>query len=154
MNSLLDALTKSTLLTSCKCFECPNSIDGKPNKPVWGVGPEDPLAVLVGESPGEDEAEIGKPFVGRTGRALDIELQEVGLNRSKLLVVNAALCKPIEKDSKRMAKAVKCCKPAFEGQIAKFRTTKHFFLMGRFAAYAFYGRFLSLDKSRGFIRGE
>jgi uracil-DNA glycosylase family 4 len=142
----------------CDCENCPYSIDGLPNRPVFAIGPgtnsnqnTEPLAIIVGESPGEDEYEAGKPFVGRTGKALDRELEFIGLDRSKLLIVNACLCKPLDKTSRRMAKAVRCCKPAFEYQVGRFRNNKHFFLMGRFAAYVFYGKFMSLNAYRGFI---
>ncbi len=44
--------------------------------------------VLVGEAPGRDEVVQGKPFVGRSGRLLDVALAEVGLVRGACRVVN------------------------------------------------------------------
>lgn len=111
-----------------------------------------PVAVLVGESPGAEEAEVGLPFCGATGKFLDRELEAVGLDRSKLFVVNAVLCAPSEKNSRRMKRAVQCCAPAFELQV-RGKEHLHRLAMGRYAALALgYTKLGKLEKARGFIR--
>lgn len=50
--------------------------------------------VLVGEAPGENEDKQGKPFVGRAGSILDGILEEVGLDRQRLMITNTVKCRP------------------------------------------------------------
>ncbi|SJZ67820.1 UdgX family uracil-DNA binding protein [Novilysobacter spongiicola] len=55
---------------------------------VFGQGPEDALAMLVGEQPGNQEDITGAPFVGPAGQLLDRALEEVGLDRDTLYLTN------------------------------------------------------------------
>lgn len=48
---------------------------------VFGEGVEHPLVMLIGEAPGADEDREGKPFVGASGKLLDIMLASIGLSR-------------------------------------------------------------------------
>jgi uracil-DNA glycosylase len=49
---------------------------------------------IIGECPGQEEVEQGKPFVGRSGRLLDTVLEEVGIVRADCLVTNVFLSRP------------------------------------------------------------
>jgi len=71
--------------------------------PVFGEGPEAPLALLIGEAPGAEEARQGRPFVGRAGRQLDELLALAGLDRGALYVTNAVKFRPIKSNSPRQA---------------------------------------------------
>jgi len=54
-----------------------------------------PTLWIVGEAPGEWEAEQGRPFVGRSGQLLRRVLTETGLTREvNLVITNACLCRP------------------------------------------------------------
>lgn len=120
---------------------------------MWGIGPANPIGLLVGESPGREEAEAGRPFIGPTGRQLDQELLEVGLDRSKLFIMNAVLCCPPDgKTARKLGAAIKCCAPAFAFQRAKLPKNLPTFGMGRGAAIALGFTNVSLEKGRGFIR--
>lgn len=57
-------------------------------------GPAGAKIMLVGEAPGEVEAEIGKPFRGTAGKTLDILLRQAGIFREKCLVTNVAREQP------------------------------------------------------------
>lgn len=50
--------------------------------------------MLVGEGPGEEELILGRPFVGRSGGALNSLLERLGVKRESLWITNAGLCKP------------------------------------------------------------
>lgn len=67
---------------------------GETGRPVFGEGPLCPLAMLVGEAPGAEETEAGRPFVGRAGKNLEGFLQAVELPRSALFVTNAVKYRP------------------------------------------------------------
>ncbi len=50
--------------------------------------------VLVGEAPGENEDLSGLPFVGRAGKILEGAMEDVGLDRSKVMITNTVKCRP------------------------------------------------------------
>ncbi len=49
---------------------------------------------LVGEAPGAEEVELGRPFVGRSGQLLDTLLAKVGIDRRACLVANVFRYRP------------------------------------------------------------
>ena len=50
--------------------------------------------ILIGEAPGGDEDRIGRPFVGLAGQLLDKMLASIGLDRTKLRIVNVVPWRP------------------------------------------------------------
>ena len=50
--------------------------------------------MMVGEGPGEQEDKQGKPFVGRAGQLLDRMLAAIGLDRTKVYIVNMVPWRP------------------------------------------------------------
>lgn len=84
------------------CAQCP-SRDRK------CVHPERSLhtrLAIVGEAPGRNELEQGRPFIGASGRMLERGLRTIGLRRSDVHWTNAVLCETPEQDLKA---AAKCC---------------------------------------------
>jgi len=61
---------------------------------VFGEGDPDARLVLVGEAPGEDEDESGRPFVGRAGQLLDKVLASVGIDRGDVYITNIVKFRP------------------------------------------------------------
>jgi DNA polymerase len=59
-------------------------------------GEGDPHAALmfVGEGPGRDEDEQGRPFVGRAGQLLDKMIEAMGLERKDVYICNIVKCRP------------------------------------------------------------
>jgi uracil-DNA glycosylase len=57
-------------------------------------GPNNAKIFLVGEAPGETEDTLGRPFVGRAGKTLDMLLQQAGIFRGACLVGNVARERP------------------------------------------------------------
>lgn len=49
--------------------------------------------VLVGEGPGEQEDQTGRPFVGRAGQLLDRALADNGLTRDHVYICNTVKCR-------------------------------------------------------------
>ena len=71
------------------------------NCPLWGsamVGSEDnphPIAMLVGEAPGQEEEESGYPFVGKSGRELTMYLRDfTKIPRHRFHIRNLVSCRP------------------------------------------------------------
>jgi DNA polymerase len=62
---------------------------------VFSDGADDAPVLVLGEAPGKDEDEQGKPFVGRSGQLLDRMLALVGLERqSNVLISNTIYWRP------------------------------------------------------------
>lgn len=61
---------------------------------VLGDGNPDADIVFVGEAPGKNEDETGKPFVGAAGKFLDEMLQSIGMERSDVYITNIVKYRP------------------------------------------------------------
>jgi len=61
---------------------------------VFGEGDINTSLMFVGEGPGKDEDEQGKPFVGRAGQLLDKILQAAEIPREKVYITNVVKCRP------------------------------------------------------------
>lgn len=61
---------------------------------VFGEGPEYSRLLLLGEAPGQKEAETGRPFVGNSGRLLDKYLQKADIHRDETYVTNVVKVRP------------------------------------------------------------
>jgi uracil-DNA glycosylase len=61
---------------------------------VFGEGNPGAQLVFVGEAPGADEDEQGKPFVGRAGQLLSKIIAAMGLKREEVYICNILKCRP------------------------------------------------------------
>ncbi len=68
-----------------KCKICPV---GKSGKPVVGAGSPDALIAFIGEAPGKQEAIIGEPFIGRSGKLLRELIREIGLGEKDIYITS------------------------------------------------------------------
>jgi len=59
---------------------------------VAGEGPRDAEIMLVGQNPGKEEARVGRPFVGRSGKFLDQALKKHGIDRKRLYITSVVKC--------------------------------------------------------------
>ncbi len=75
------------------CTRCPQ-LAATRQSVVFGSGNADADLMFVGEAPGAREDEQGLPFVGQAGRLLDQLLEEIGLQRPDVFVVNTLKCRP------------------------------------------------------------
>ncbi|MCW4000666.1 MAG: uracil-DNA glycosylase [Candidatus Bathyarchaeota archaeon] len=55
---------------------------------VPGEGPLNAAVMVVGQNPGADEDEAGRPFVGRSGKYLTKTLAEFGIKREDIYITN------------------------------------------------------------------
>ncbi|HPJ96697.1 MAG TPA: uracil-DNA glycosylase [Syntrophales bacterium] len=61
---------------------------------VFGEGNPQTDLVFVGEAPGADEDQQGKPFVGRAGQLLTKIIEAMGLKREQVYICNILKCRP------------------------------------------------------------
>ena len=59
-----------------------------------GEGSRTAKVMFVGEAPGEQEDNQGRPFVGAAGKLLTELLQSVGLRREEVFITNMVKCRP------------------------------------------------------------
>ncbi|MCI5108464.1 MAG: uracil-DNA glycosylase [Candidatus Pacebacteria bacterium] len=62
--------------------------------PVIGEGSHDAEIMFIGEAPGKNEAETGRPFCGASGRVLDELLLHINLDRKEVYVANILKDRP------------------------------------------------------------
>lgn len=63
-------------------------------KSVPGEGPADARVMLIGEAPGWNEDQQGRPFVGAAGKFLEELLAKAGLRRSEVFITNVVKSRP------------------------------------------------------------
>src|SRR2546426_1589535 len=84
---------------------------------VPGDGQTSAKIIFIGEAPGKNEDEKGRPFIGVAGRILDEALQKAGIERSQVFITNIVKCRPpgnrIPEDDERAA-----CRPYLDRQIS------------------------------------
>jgi len=65
-------------------------------KTVPGEGSLNARVMFVGEAPGRNEDEAGRPFVGAAGKLLNELLQSNNLRREEVFITNVVKCRPPE----------------------------------------------------------
>jgi len=61
---------------------------------VLGEGDHYAKIMFIGEAPGKNEAETGRPFCGAAGKVLDELLESAGINRSQVYITNIVKDRP------------------------------------------------------------
>jgi uracil-DNA glycosylase len=61
---------------------------------VFAAGNPKARVMFVGEAPGRDEDIAGEPFVGRSGKLLDLMLHAIGLDRTTAYIANVVPWRP------------------------------------------------------------
>ena len=81
------------------CTRCP--LYRHATQTVFGDGPLDARLMFVGEQPGDQEDQAGKPFVGPAGQMFDDALGQAGIDRARVYVTNAVKHFKYEQRGKR-----------------------------------------------------
>jgi len=131
-----------------RCFECP-LVD---QSFVPGNGPAQTDLVVVGQAPGDQEVERGKPFVGPAGKALRCALALVGVDASKVYFTNTVLCHPgkderTNRDRRPPAAAREACQERLRHEI-EATAAKWILAVGAVAAAGVTGKKVVVSKSR------
>lgn len=97
-----------------QCKRCP--LHESRLNPVPGEGNPDARLFFVGEAPGKNEDETGRPFVGRAGGVLDNLLSEHGWSRSDVFIANVLKSRPPDNRDPKTEEA-QACFPYLERQV-------------------------------------
>ncbi len=89
------------------CNRCP--LGGTRTKLVFGEGNPNATLVFVGEAPGFEEDQQGRPFVGRAGKLLtDIIEKGFKIPREEVYICNVLKCRPPENRNPLLSEIEEC----------------------------------------------
>jgi DNA polymerase len=97
------------------CSKC--RLSDEAARGVPGEGNPDAEAIILGEGPGREEDEQGRPFVGRGGQKLDEIMRSASLSRDSVFITNVVKHRPPDNRNPRTDE-VRACRPFLEAQIS------------------------------------
>ena len=115
---------------------------------VFGDGVESAEVLLIGEGPGREEDEQGKPFVGRSGQLLDRMLASIGLSRqTNVFISNVVYWRPPGNRPATQGELAACL--PFVERLITLMAPKMLLLAGGVAAQTVLRRAEGVTKLRG-----
>lgn len=103
---------------------------------VPGEGPVNAELMFIGEAPGFNEDQQGRPFVGAAGKLLEELLAELGLTRHDVWIGNVVKCRPPQNRDPR-PEEIAACAGYLERQIALLQP-KLIATLGRYSMEKFF----------------
>ena len=78
------------------------------NSVVFGEGDRGSALMFIGEGPGADEDDQGRPFVGKAGQLLTQILSAAGIDRKDVYITNVVKCRPPDNRVPQPAEMTAC----------------------------------------------
>lgn len=117
-----------------RCQDC--GLSKTRTRVVPGEGPEKVDILFIGEAPGWNEDQQGRPFVGAAGQFLTHLIQSIGLKREQVYIGNVIKCRPpgnrdplpgeIESCSKWLDKQIELLSPKLIVTLGRFSLARYF----------------------------
>ncbi len=126
------------------CADCKKDSTGKM---VFGEGDPDAKIMFVGEAPGKNEAETGRPFIGRSGKYLRSLIRNI-LNLNEKDVYITSPVKYLPKRGTPSKKQIDTARPFFMKQLTIIKP-KVIVLLGKTAVAAVLNQDISILKEHG-----
>ena len=127
-----------------KCKKC--NLHKTRKNTVFGEGDPGSNIMIIGEAPGREEDEIGRPFIGRAGKLLNEFLKSIGLNRDLVFIVNTIKCRPPENRDPEIVE-INACSDYLDQQINIIKP-KVLVLLGKIAANRLLGEDIPMSELR------
>lgn len=128
------------------CTLCPLHRSRK--NTVFGEGNSRARLIFIGEAPGEEEDQAGRPFVGPSGKLLTRIIENgMGLNRKDVYICNVVKCHPPQNRDPE-PKEMEACLPFLERQI-RLIGPEVICTLGRVAGVALFGSGFGIKTERG-----
>lgn len=108
------------------------------------------LAIMA-EAPGAQEDLLGRPMVGRAGQLLEEALEQIGLMRSDVLILNRVRCRPPRNRLQDFPEAILNCDAWTVRELMAY-DPKVVVLMGKTALQAVFGKTAAVGETRGMVR--
>jgi len=145
-----------------KCKKCKLHLNR--NNPVVGEGNSNASIIFIGEAPGKNEDNFGRPFIGRAGKILDEMLDYIGLKRNDVYMSNIIKCRPpknrnplkieIEKCSEYLDKQLEIIRPKVIVPLGRYAISYIFnkFNLSSEKVSSIHGKIFSINSSFGKIK--
>ncbi|PPR49090.1 MAG: hypothetical protein CFH15_01352 [Alphaproteobacteria bacterium MarineAlpha5_Bin5] len=124
-----------------------NPLKKTAKKTVVFDGNQDSNLMIIGEAPGKDEDDQGKPFVGKAGQLLNKMLDAINLRREEVYITNVVPWRPPNNRTPTEDEILELL-PFLQRQIDIIKP-KFIYLLGLTAVKAILSTPLSLSKLRG-----
>ncbi len=132
-------------LAALSCEKC--SLAKTRKNVVWGEGDEKSELMFVGEGPGADEDEQGRPFVGKAGQLLTKMIQAMGYAREEVFIANIVKCRPPGNRNPEPSE-IEQCHPYLNAQISQIKP-KVIVALGKFSAQYLLSSETPISRMRG-----
>ena len=109
MSELSDYYEQIKDCTRCQLYKSATNL-------VFGEGSETADLMFIGEAPGRNEDQQGRPFVGAAGQLLNDLLKEIGLKREDVYIGNIIKHRP-PSNRDPLPDEIEACKPYLMKQI-------------------------------------
>lgn len=134
------------------CRDCELYRNGRA-KPFWS---EYSRYAIIGEAPGINEVEQGRPFVGAAGQILTRNLSNLKFKANKFLIMNSVNCRAIDfnnefKNGKPTFEQLECCSKWLRKYL-KIIDPEKILCLGNYAKYYFDKNTFGILKARGKFR--
>jgi DNA polymerase len=131
----------------CVCTQCP--LHASRTNAVPGEGKADATVMIIGEAPGRQEDQTGRPFVGSSGKYLDHVIAGTGFERADFFITNIVKCRPPANRTPRVGEIDTCTSLYLFEQI-RLVNPKLVLLLGGVAVKKMLG-LKSVEEARGRI---
>ncbi len=101
MSALTDLAKEITVCRKCEIAK--SRIHAVP-----GEGAENADIMFIGEAPGWNEDQQGRPFIGAAGQFLDELIASIGLDRKSVFIANVIKCRPPDNRDPLPTEIVNC----------------------------------------------
>lgn len=102
------------IIEELRASNCP--LRATATQPVAGEGNPNAEIFFIGEAPGRNEDEQGRPFVGSAGKILSALLESIGLTREEVFITSIEKFRP-PKNREPKPEEIMACFPYLEKQI-------------------------------------
>lgn len=130
-----------------KCQDC--ELSKTRTHTVFGEGNLSASLMFIGEGPGAQEDETGRPFVGPAGRLLDKMIASIGLSREDVYIANVVKCRP-PGNADPKDECAKACLPYLREQV-RYIHPKIIVCLGRIAMRHILGETRGITKVHGMV---
>lgn len=131
------------------CSKC--SLRANCSQVVPGEGSAEAKIMFIGEAPGKNEDQQGRPFIGAAGKFLNEMLEMINLKREDVYIANVVKCRP-SNNRDPLPEEVEACWPWLEKQVQTI-DPKLIVTLGRHSMERFVpGKKISQDHGKAFRR--
>jgi DNA polymerase len=140
-NKYLEDL-KQEYIGCTRCSTCLN------NRKVFGYGKSTSRIAVIGEGPGRDEVDQGKPFVGAAGQLFSKILASIGIDINEIYLTNSVICRTNDKNRTPNQTEIENCRQRLHKELS-IVNPKFTLLVGTVALQTIFGNGHGITKDHG-----